>query len=76
MRPNKKEDLRKVRVSRGAEGNDKGGDWEGHFHGFADAPIIAGGGQGFIAKTVALIEDCEGYVYQIQMNGFRFLNTI
>lgn len=74
MEANHREQLRKVRVSANVEGNESVKPWEGYFHRFADDSFLAGGGRGYVSKKVALIEDENGHIIKIAMNGFMFLN--
>ncbi len=63
--------LRRVIVSANAEGNETKLPWDSYFHQFA-ADFLVAGGQGFVPKTVALIENEDGYIIKIAMDGFRF----
>lgn len=47
--------------------------YDGYFHCFADDPFSCGGGQGFISKTVALIEKEDGHIEKVALDGFKFI---
>jgi hypothetical protein len=51
------------------------GQFFGFFHRFADDPFMTGGGRGWIEKTVALVENEDGYVLKVPMAHFRFLDS-
>jgi hypothetical protein len=49
--------------------------FQGIFHRFADEPFLAGGNVGWVARTVAIVEDIDGRIFIIRKDAFRFLDN-
>ncbi|PKH51912.1 hypothetical protein CXF68_14985 [Tenacibaculum sp. Bg11-29] len=69
-----KNNLRKVRVSAHKDfDSNEVQSFDGHFHTFADSPFLTGGTGGWFSRTVAIIEDENGYVRKVPIGYFRFI---